>query len=556
MEKTYEQLLHDLRNNTGNYDHDIFNSIFMNPIVKELPDFAGAYGLYAKFVVTDLHLFFVFGYDENLIKGEWYAHGRTLTPQSYIDKFGYIDNPALFGLAYQVFLIENPVNLNYLGSVMSIMELLHNSYIDNKVEEPKFVYSAASTVSSINGYRTLTDNPFFNSKEGIELGRNLTRELLNNIAIYDFPVTSHTKIGESAFNAAGVCRYGLDEEEPKECRKLWKNPGKWDDALKKFKLFRYRFSASKECIKFIAKRLDEVNVPYIIGDPDRKISNGFMDKLNKDIQDAVGAVNYKIYDDETIICTTIADHGALMYALSLWGLNLFTEEEIAYGQKIADNNMSYIMPVPELHLEAIRMQLKEMDVPLGMADCDMAYDFANQGVLYLAVSGSNCGILHYAVTNAWEQVLSAHHVSVWHTGRFEYRLRQNVPNSLTTHTDNFLINGAPANARYIQEGATNVKSLKQNGYYVSNHSNPLRLEAEKIGSDHIVDHRKPFFRVINSSEKENELNKYKTISDNNTNDDFEQKVNIDIPKKEESPKIEEKSKYKKTISLDDFLENF
>ena len=405
MEKTYEQLLNDLRNNTGNYDHDIFNSIFMNPIVKELPDFAGAYGLYAKFVVTDLHLFFVFGYDENLIKGEWYAHGRTLTPQSYIDKFGYIDNPALFGLAYQVFLIENPANLNYLGSVMSIMELLHNSYIDNKVEEPKFVYSAASTVSSINGYRTLTDNPFFNDNEGIELGRDLTRQLLNNIAIYDFPVTSHTKIGESAFNAAGVCRYGLDEEEPKECRKLWNDPGRWDDALNEFNLFRYRFSASKECIEFIAKRLDEVNVPYMIGTPKLPISKSFWGLFKKDNQNPEDSVNYR---DENVICTTLADKGALMYAISLWGINLFTEEEIDYGIELADGGSQFVMPVPELQLDEVRMQLHKKNSHIGMADCDVTYDFANQRALYVAVDASDSELLIDAVDNAWEHVLTSH----------------------------------------------------------------------------------------------------------------------------------------------------
>lgn len=482
MKIDYEILTEDIRRGSG-YNQNIFNDIFMNPIVKELPEYAGMYGLYAKFVVTDLHLFFVFGYDKEIINGEWVSHGKKLTPQCYIDKFGYIENNALFGLAYQYYMIENPVNLKYLEAVMLTMESLHNAYIDYDVSEPKFVYAATSSIANIENYRALTDNPFFHGEKGIELGKDMSRASLRNIAVYDFPITPDVKIGETAFTVASICRYTLNNVDLKTERKLWSNPDKWNDALYKYDLFSFYYEGAEDLIDFIAKRLKEVNVPYVIGDPARKLFNNFQDKLDKQIQDAVGSVNYNPSIDKTkVIRVTMADCGALYYAVSLWGLSQFTDEDIENGKKIAAGAQC-IMPIPREYLTIIRGYLKSRNVLMGMADCDMSYDYASQNMLFVSVPATSNAILYHVVSEAWDKTLSRHHFSVYHTGDIEFRQRGKIPNAVELETTNYQMNGMPDDSRKIQEGGVDIESMKRSKYYVANHSNPLRLKAEKIASN-------------------------------------------------------------------------
>ena len=67
----------------------IRDSIFKNPIIRELPDLAAMYGLYSRFIVCNDSVYFACGVNQDVVHGDFIYARDTVITEYLVEKCGY-----------------------------------------------------------------------------------------------------------------------------------------------------------------------------------------------------------------------------------------------------------------------------------------------------------------------------------------------------------------------------------------------------------------------------------------------------------------------------------
>ena len=75
--------------NRGGLDSKILDSIYRNPLIRELPELAAMYGLYSRFVVSNDCVYFACGVNKDAVHGNFIYARDTVIPEYLVKKCGY-----------------------------------------------------------------------------------------------------------------------------------------------------------------------------------------------------------------------------------------------------------------------------------------------------------------------------------------------------------------------------------------------------------------------------------------------------------------------------------
>lgn len=79
----------ELIDNHIELNEGLIESIFKNPVIRDLPKLASLYGFYGRFIVGQTRVFFAYGIDPDAVNGAFHEAEQTLIPEYVVKKCGY-----------------------------------------------------------------------------------------------------------------------------------------------------------------------------------------------------------------------------------------------------------------------------------------------------------------------------------------------------------------------------------------------------------------------------------------------------------------------------------
>ncbi len=480
---TAKELLHssvnDLKRKRYKVDEDILDEIYKNPVIRDLPELATLYGLYSTFVIGQKEIYYVYGFNKELIRhGAFFESRETVIPKDVAERAGYVnfskDMPFLIGGDYNVERLSDvQENYTYLAWKMMSLEMLKCRYEKYGMEMPQLCIWDPADIMELKQYIDIIDNLTIRDNQAKEAYRRKEKEFLEDIAIWEWPITPvGRKPGQMAFLLASRYAAGLNSDKNRTY--LYEHPKAWEknylsdpqDTVSTI----FRMPADEG--DYVRRGLNKMGIPYKAVPKDMhmeeyRLAEAAMlrDVLYKEMQNAGPS------DTMVEFCVHKFDIGAVLYWTYQFTKTKFTREELAYGKTLFRSTIrnrmesgetdpevaAYLFFVPYNFFEAFKQYSTEMNIRFGYPDADWLETDYYDGV-YLITEFSNMPVVDHWLHRIMHQRFSMHGVSITGNAPCDERyFHQNQESVLVTEEPWHYKTGS-VTARVIEVGSKGIKT--------------------------------------------------------------------------------------------------
>lgn len=437
MDKTLNRLsISELRHGREKeINMDIIDEIFRNPIIRDLPKFASLYGLYSTFIVGQEDIFFVFGFNKELIHhGSFVEAEGTLYPEEELKKVGYMHVPYLFSRDWNVMKINDPREIyDYLPAKLETLEMFKTRYAKYGMKMPPYVYASEIEMFEMRKYKAVTDNLTVKD-ESKRIYEAREKVMLDDIAVWEWPITATSKKpGIIAF--VSLSRYYHETTNMSATRKQYNHPETWDELYRKHKGQEVAFpiALTPEAAKYVLGELDKRGIPYTYPRRDNRV--------HADIMAEATMINRIVYnndsapDENVEVYFHIHDEGIVRYLMNEYVKKQFSQSEITYGNYMFQSSAAarlyqegdnapmatYLFYVPDQFLSTFREATGKMNIKFGypsIAGCNNCYRHLGA---YLITDFKNMAAVDSIVQSFYGTMFSMHSVSMMEDSDDELR---------------------------------------------------------------------------------------------------------------------------------------
>lgn len=443
-ECTYRRkTLKELRESGIALSKEVTDIIFKNPFIADLEETAELCGLYSAFIIGDSGVYFVYGYDQRTIHvGHFIEFNNAVYPASYIKKHGPYPLGYYTGIGWNSAKITgNMYDILELNKKMKILELMANRYKASgfDVLPEAFLWVDTSDRELYRDFQNVLENRSIVETIGKEKWRQYEHLCLDAIAAWEFPISpnNYKKCGSLAFSGS---RYDIYRDNGND--EIYNDTAKWYDHFKKSPEVYYIRIDSADEIKYIEKRLDELDVPYFdTSDKDwiKNTGNGAR-KLNTQ-HNLLNEKIHKVIDQEAKksefvdrICVSKLDHDVLSYLHYEYMLTKFTKEELDLGDELYRRSLdarkrkdpdacfaAYLFNIPDLYLDEFKKFARENDIRWGHPRTPDLNRYDTSNVITLIVEAFDMPITERFVQTVYDKIMCMHEISYKHDAPWELR---------------------------------------------------------------------------------------------------------------------------------------
>lgn len=329
--------LNELIENHIPLNEDLVASIFRNPLIRDLPSLASLYGFYSRFIVGQTKVFFAYGIDPDVINGVFHEAEGTVIPDYVVRKCGDFVSWKEELLCPRCEVFEIPVDslnkTSVLSNRMGILERVIREYKNLGLSLPEYIDLATSDFYRLVDLYQVTDNKTLIENEAKERRRKQERQLLLDIAIWEWPITLRgKKPGFTAF--CDWSRYSIHSTNLEESLKVYNNPRLWQGVFESEKSSNYHtlLREPKKSAEFIMRGLDCMKIPYCLHKEDKAFQR---DKAReKKMLDTVLPRTTEEAEELVAFFVSKFDEGAVIYWMCEYTKTLFTPEQLRYGNEL------------------------------------------------------------------------------------------------------------------------------------------------------------------------------------------------------------------------------
>jgi len=253
---------------------NIMDSIYKNPIIRELPKLAAMYGLYGRFVVSNDCVYFACGVNKDVVHGDFICARDTVIPEYLVKKCGYFLREdvhcGLLNLQCVVISLDDRSSLFHgqvtsmhsAASLLATMETYCHLYKDHGMDIPEFVSSDRHALDELHTCRlALTNQDVLSQSERAAYWKR-EELLLKDHAIWHWPINKQEDADFSAFSACS--RYALNTSSLTKAQRHYKHPEKWEKVFrnKTFDCNFFNETHDDGQMAFLMAGLDSMGIPY------------------------------------------------------------------------------------------------------------------------------------------------------------------------------------------------------------------------------------------------------------------------------------------------------
>lgn len=424
--------LRELIENHIPLNEDLVSSIFRNPLIRDLPSFASLYGFYSRFIVGQTKVFFAYGIDPDVINGVFHEAEGTVIPDYVVQKCGYFVSWKEELLCPRCEVFEIPAgNLNktsVLSNRMGILERVIHEYKDLGLPLPEYIDLSTSDFSRLEDLYHVTDNQTLLKNEAKEKRRNQERQLLLDIAIWEWPITLRgKKPGFTAF--CGWSRYSIHSTNLEESLRVYNNPRLWQGVFESEKSSNYHtlLREPKKSAEFIMRGLDRMKIPYCLYKEDKE----FQKEKAREKKNLDNVLPRIVRDEEECVSFFVSklDEGSVIYWMCEYTKTLFTPEQLRYGNELyygtdwwnkEQDPAGYLFFVPGNDFNRFMECADANQIKIGYPDAGWLKSHYTSGV-YLISEYSNMPLINDILHRLQYSELSFHRIGMEGNAPMEMR---------------------------------------------------------------------------------------------------------------------------------------
>lgn len=322
-------------------NQDILLPIYRNPLLRDLPRIASLYGMYACFLVGQVNLYFICGYNSQLVMNEPFVTiNGDAYPSSYYKKYGELSSPDLFTLDWRAFQVNiNAANIApYIGGGMARMELIRRRMLIHGIKPTPFIYMPSDDAQTLEKFQEYANIP--RKLNPSERGKNFKTEenfLLDRL-IPEWPIRPDSeKPGYIAW--VNLSSYRYDTIDGSTSRRLYQNQKEWQKAFNS-KDNNTNFASITRCktiMDYLKKELDKRGIPYKYPITHEESLKRMQDEINFRKKRFFRDDSDRDDLDESIQETIWMNrYDALIVPMLEWefGYSQFSQECIDYGKEL------------------------------------------------------------------------------------------------------------------------------------------------------------------------------------------------------------------------------
>lgn len=474
--------INDLKRKGYQVDEELLDEIYKNPVIRDLPELATLYGLYSTFVIGQKEIYYVYGFNKELIRhGIFFESRETVIPKDVAGQIGYVnfskDVPFLIGGDYNVEKLSDiRENYSYLAWKMMSLEMLKCRYEKYGMEMPQFCVWDPADIMELKKYIDVIDNLTIKDNQGKEAYRRKEKEFLMDIAIWEWPITpSGRKPGQLAFLLASRYAVGLGSDKQRE--RLYAHPQSWE---------RNYLSTPEDTVSVIFRMpadeggyvrhgLKKMGIPYKpvpddkqLGEYRRAEAAMLRDVLYRGAVPEDGPL-----ETSAAFCVHKFDIGAVLYWIYQFTKTRFTDEELSYGKTLFRKTLknrreqgeedpeaaAYLFFVPYVFFESFKQYCTEMNIRCGYPDADWLETDYYDGV-YQITEFSNMPVVDHWLHRTMHQRYSMHGVSMTGNAPCDERYFHQNQESVLAAEEPWHYRHGKVNLRVIEVGSEGVKKGK------------------------------------------------------------------------------------------------
>lgn len=360
-------IINDMFKNNAVVNKPIANTILQNPFIRDLPNMAALCGLYSRFLVGAEDVYFVFGFNKEVVYGKFIEARDSMISEAVVKKCGYFvpekDAPNVICLDCEARKLTGDTSeiLNEIRSIVGKMDYFGARLKRHKLKFPPYIYFDLKDMDL--NCMSMVDNPAVVNNHAKQTAWRSEEKDLIACMIPEWPI--HPKGEKPGFLAFMASRYMPNDISYRKLQGLYKNERRWEEYLLSNKTMHQtvRFTCdSKEMASAIIKGMNSMKIPCeIVRDEDvRWVSeqNSFFREsgIRKDATDGVG------------ICFNKLDTGAFDYWFHDYIANhYFTEEQRTFGDKLYKDPevASYEFNIQMCVLESALKKFEEKSISIG-----------------------------------------------------------------------------------------------------------------------------------------------------------------------------------------------
>ncbi len=382
-------------------DSKIWDSIFKNPIIRELPDLAAMYGLYGRFIICNDSVYFACGVNRDVVHGNFIYARDTVIPEYLVEKCGYFKREdvhcGLLNLQCVVLSLDDRSSLFHgqvtgmrpASSLFATMETYCQLYRKHGMGIPEFVFSDCHALEELETCLLAQTNTELLSKAEQQAYWNREEVLLKDHAVWHWPINRREDAGFCAF--AACSRYALDTDNLTKALRHYRHPEKWEKRFQSGTADSFLFHETHDepQTAFLMAGLTSMGVPYK--------TEVYDQRYLKDRQQEHLELRQRLRHGENRTETrTIALHkydiGALAFLLTEYLKSRFSKEEHEIGRKLyygleypsGTENAAYLFFMDSAFLGDFREFAIRNHIPWGFPADSMEGFEADKGCFLIA----------------------------------------------------------------------------------------------------------------------------------------------------------------------------
>lgn len=463
MKNIENMTIKELKQNGFELDETIRHAIYDDPKVRDLPRMAGLYGFFARFIVAQSDIYFVFGMRQEVVFGEFVEARETIVPLSVVEKCGYF-NPDIDAsnlICPSCTVIKMPCEIDGIYFSMQLVETLCWAYKKYNLDIPEYISVESDSEAVLRAFRDVASNPeIINNHAKFSFQMRQKQYLLDH-AIWEWPIRPDgKKPGLLAFSSNS--RYSPHDIDLKRVERLYHSPNKWEQMFRSEECYGNLYPAifyDKKELDFVCRGLDQMHIPYIRDFIDKKTAKA--DRAEK--QWYLSFFNNQFYENRantTLLLVSRLDFGALFYWESMFLKTLFTEEECEYGTRLFNDFFDirtqqyvpaiYVFNCIMFDLSRIKVYAEKKQIPIGFIGIRESDDY---GHVTLVVSYEHIPAIINVLHKLHFVNSTFHDVSL--TGEFSSESR-----SYTKDGQGIFISGSPWSGGYNRTWRYPIDSVR------------------------------------------------------------------------------------------------
>lgn len=378
MKRIEDMTINELKENGFELDESIFKAIYEDPRLRDLPRQVGLYGFFARYIVAESNIYFVFGVNQSLVFGEFVEAFDHIFPEKVVEKCGYFD-PKIYGidmLCPGCSVVAMPFQADEIFASVQLMEMLCRAYQKYKLGIPEYITVTPDTKETLYAFRDVTSNPeIVNNHAKFSFQMRQKQYLLDN-AVWEWPIRPDgRKPGLLAFSSCS--RYSPHDIDVKRMQRLYDSPSRWDKVFRSEECYGSKRSSvfiDKNELDFVCRGLDQMRIPYIRDFVDKKNAKADRDERQWYASFFKDEFHESRANDSMLVVYRL-DYGAVYYWKNMYLKSQVTDEEREYGERLFYDFFDirtrqhvpavYTFNCPPEKLTAFRQFASENQIPVG-----------------------------------------------------------------------------------------------------------------------------------------------------------------------------------------------